>query len=85
MVDGYYTAVAKALRASGFQYSTQAKGSHEKWMNAEGKTLVVPRSLMSRHTANAILRDAGSSIKLKVLPLLPHSCPIQQTWPSLRS
>ena len=64
MVDGYYTAVAKLLRAQGFRYVTQAKGSHEKWINEEGRTLIVPRNLMSRHTANAILRDAGSSTKL---------------------
>lgn len=64
MVDGYYTDVVKILRANGFRYLTQAKGSHEKWANDDGKTLVVPRNLMSRHTANAILRDAGSNTKL---------------------
>lgn len=64
MVDGYYTAVIKVLRASGFRYQSQAKGSHEKWTNDHGKTLTVPRNLMSRHTANAILRDAGSNTKL---------------------
>lgn len=64
MVDGYYTAVVKLLRVNGFRYQTQAKGSHEKWTNDDGKTLIVPRNLMSRHTANAILRDAGSDTKL---------------------
>lgn len=64
MVDGYYSAVVKVLRASGFRYVTHAKGSHEKWENAQGITLIVPRNLMSRHTANAILRDAGSNKKL---------------------
>ena len=63
MVDGYYTAVAKVLKANGFHYVTHAKGSHEKWINAAGKTIIVPRNLMSRHTANAILRDAGSAVK----------------------
>ncbi|WP_366485385.1 type II toxin-antitoxin system HicA family toxin [Devosia sp.] len=52
------------MRAGGFHYVTHAKGSHEKWANAEGKVLIVPRNLMSRHTANSILRDAGSYIKL---------------------
>ena len=64
MVDGFYTAVAKLLRSNGFSVVGHAKGSHEKWVNANGKTLIVPRNLMSRHTANAILRDAGSSTKL---------------------
>ena len=64
MVDGYYTAVVKVLRANGFRYLIQAKGSHEKWTNDEGTILVVPRNLMSRHTANSILRDAGSTTKL---------------------
>jgi Predicted periplasmic or secreted lipoprotein len=64
LVDGYYTAVVKLLRANGFRYQIQAKGSHEKWTNDDGKTLIVPRNLMSRHTANAILRDAGSDTKL---------------------
>lgn len=64
MVDGYYSAVVKVLRAHGFHYVANAKGSHEKWINDEGRTLIVPRNLMSRHTANAILRDAGSNMKL---------------------
>ncbi|WP_431021516.1 type II toxin-antitoxin system HicA family toxin [Devosia alba] len=64
MVDGYYSAVVKVLRANGFRYLTHAKGSHEKWTNAQGIILMVPRNLMSRHTANAILRDSGSSTKL---------------------
>ncbi|QQR35635.1 hypothetical protein JI749_14985 [Devosia oryziradicis] len=41
-----------------------AKGFHERWTNAQGTTLIVPRNLMSRHTANSILRDAGSKTKL---------------------
>jgi predicted RNA binding protein YcfA (HicA-like mRNA interferase family) len=64
LVDGYYSAVVKVLRAGGYRYVTHAKGSHEKWANAEGKILIVPRNLMSRHTANSILRDAGSNTKL---------------------
>ncbi len=40
------------------------KGSHEKWVNADGRTLIVPRHLRSRHTANGILKDAGSPQRL---------------------
>ncbi|WEK02768.1 MAG: type II toxin-antitoxin system HicA family toxin [Candidatus Devosia phytovorans] len=64
MVDGYYASVVKILKANGFRYLVNAKGSHEKWTNAKGKVVSVPRNLMSRHTANSILRDAGTSIKL---------------------
>jgi predicted RNA binding protein YcfA (HicA-like mRNA interferase family) len=63
LVDGYYTAVIRELRRLGFGHATNAKGSHEKWANGTGKILIVPRNLRSRHTANAILRDAGSSQK----------------------
>ncbi|MCI5073488.1 type II toxin-antitoxin system HicA family toxin [Oricola sp.] len=60
MVDGYYTAIRQALVKAGFEYVGNAKGSHEKWQHAEtGKLLLVPRNLKSRHTANAIAKDAG--------------------------
>jgi predicted RNA binding protein YcfA (HicA-like mRNA interferase family) len=59
LVDGYYSAVCKEIKALGFRYQSNAKGSHEKWIKDGGPVLVVPRNLKSRHTANAILRDAG--------------------------
>lgn len=64
MVVGHYAAVSKELRRMGFHYLTNAKGSLEKWANERGTILVVPRNLMSRHTANAILKDAGSPLKI---------------------
>lgn len=63
MVDGYYTAVVKELRRLGFQRLSNAKGSHEKWTDSAGRTLIVPRNLRSRHTANGILKDADSALK----------------------
>lgn len=63
MVDGYYKLVAKELHRLGFHHEASAKGSHEKWVNSAGITLIVPRKLMSRHTANGIMKDAGSSRK----------------------
>ena len=63
MVQGYYAAVIKALKELGFEYLQNSKGSHEKWR--KGKvTVTVPRNLMSRHTANGILKDAGSKVHL---------------------
>lgn len=64
MPDGYYQAVARILHSLGFRHEGNAKGSHEKWINAEGLTLIVPRNLKSRHTANGILKDAGSQRRL---------------------
>ena len=40
------------------------KGSHEKWRSESGRALLVPRNLKSRHTANAILKDAGSELRV---------------------
>lgn len=59
MVKGYYLAVSKELRALGYVHTSNAKGSHEKWVRAN-QTLIVPRHLDSRYTANAILKEAGS-------------------------
>jgi predicted RNA binding protein YcfA (HicA-like mRNA interferase family) len=64
LVEGHYSAVAKELRRLGFVHRTNAKGSHEKWSDASGRTVIVPRHLKSRHTANGILRDAGSDLRL---------------------
>ena len=48
----------------GFKFERQTKGSHEKWRNEETMISVnVPFNLGSRHTANTILKDAGSSKK----------------------
>jgi predicted RNA binding protein YcfA (HicA-like mRNA interferase family) len=64
VVEGYYRAVRKLIVELGFEQISGGKGSHEKWMNPEGRVLIVPRNLMSRHTANNILKDAGIPKKL---------------------
>ena len=65
MVSGYYSIVCEIITQLGYEYLTNAKGSHEKWRSSKtGRILLVPRNLMSRHTANAILKDAGSTRKL---------------------
>jgi predicted RNA binding protein YcfA (HicA-like mRNA interferase family) len=59
MVIGFYKTVAILLNQNGYVQIKNAKGSHEKWVStASPKVLIVPRNLMSRHTANAILKDA---------------------------
>jgi predicted RNA binding protein YcfA (HicA-like mRNA interferase family) len=63
MSEGFYRVVAKELKALGYAYADHAKGSHEKW-KAEGRDiLIVPRNLDNRHTANGILKKAGSTKK----------------------
>jgi len=62
MPDGFYKEVTSELAKSGFVFWKPAKGSHEKWRHPErGAILIVPHNLRSRHTANAILKDAGSA------------------------
>jgi predicted RNA binding protein YcfA (HicA-like mRNA interferase family) len=64
MPEGFYRDVTKELKALGYVYADQARGSHEKW-KAEGREiLIVPHNLPSRHTANAILKKAGSTKKI---------------------
>ena len=64
MAEGFYADVVMELARMGFAFWKSAKGSHEKWRSAEtGMILIVPRTLKSRHTANAILKDAGSKKK----------------------
>ena len=64
MVEGHYKAVTKALKSAGFAVAPGGKGSHEKWRGEDGQILIVPRKLMSRHTANAILKDAGVTLRV---------------------
>lgn len=62
---GLYDTVTKEITALGFEYWKRAKGSHEKWRSlSTGKILLVPYNLKSRHTANAILKAAGSTRKV---------------------
>ncbi|MBB3966404.1 type II toxin-antitoxin system HicA family toxin [Rhizobium metallidurans] len=65
MAEGYYKIVCEIISALGYVYLKNAKGSHEKWQSPDTKKmLLVPRNLQSRHTANAILKDAGYKGKL---------------------
>lgn len=64
MADGFYKDVVLEISRFGFLFWKAAKGSHEKWRNDQGKVLIVPHNLKSRHTANGILRDAGSAKRI---------------------
>ena len=60
MAEGFYGKVVDELARLGFKRTRGGKGSHEKWRSRDGKTILVPRHLKSRHTANGILKTAGS-------------------------
>jgi predicted RNA binding protein YcfA (HicA-like mRNA interferase family) len=48
------------LRHAGFEYLRSGKGDHQIWRHKEsGKRVTVDAKVLSRHTANKILRDAG--------------------------
>lgn len=50
----------RELRAAGCALVRQGKGSHEIWYSPiTRRTFPVPVGIPSRHTANAILRQAG--------------------------
>lgn len=64
MVAGYYKLIIGELGRLGYTKKGNTKGSHEKWVDQAGKVMIVPHNLKSRHTANAILKDAGSAEKI---------------------
>ena len=59
MADFYRELVA-ILRAHGFELLRSGKGSHEIWFNRQSdRSVTVPRTTKSRHTANDVLKQAG--------------------------
>jgi predicted RNA binding protein YcfA (HicA-like mRNA interferase family) len=50
----------RALGAAGWHYLRPGKGDHAVWTNpATGRCVIVDGKILSRHTANAILKPAG--------------------------
>ncbi len=67
MVQGFYRDLTKILKYHGFTKLSGGggKGSHEKWRHPDkAYTLTIPPGTKSRHTANAILKEAGINEKL---------------------
>jgi predicted RNA binding protein YcfA (HicA-like mRNA interferase family) len=59
-VKGYGKPVREMLRAAGWEFLRHGKGDHDIWHNPKtGQRVTVPVKLLSRHTANDILKDAG--------------------------
>jgi len=63
VVKGFYLVVTRELRGLGFVHAGNAKGSHEKWVRGR-ETLIVPRHLHTRPLANALLKAAGSQLRV---------------------
>ena len=60
MAPQFDRALRELLRAAGCILVRQGRGSHEIWQSPITKrNFAVPNGIPSRHTANAILRQAG--------------------------
>jgi predicted RNA binding protein YcfA (HicA-like mRNA interferase family) len=60
MAPHFDRALRDLLCAAGCTIVRQGKGSHEVWHSPiTGRNFPVPVGIMSRHTANGILRQAG--------------------------
>uniref|UniRef100_UPI001356DA0C type II toxin-antitoxin system HicA family toxin n=1 Tax=Rhodovarius lipocyclicus TaxID=268410 RepID=UPI001356DA0C len=60
MAASLYSPLVTYLRLAGCQFVRQGKGSHEIWYSPlTQQHFTVPVSVVSRHTANGILKQAG--------------------------
>ncbi len=57
-MNGYYELVVKQLKAHGYSLLRQTGGSHPIWSNGS-RSVTVSTHCYSRHTANALMRQAG--------------------------
>ncbi len=65
MGSTFYPELVALLRQAGCTFVRQGKGSHEIWFSPiTNKNISVPFTVQSKHTANAILKQAGISEKL---------------------
>jgi predicted RNA binding protein YcfA (HicA-like mRNA interferase family) len=58
-VNDFGKAVRDKLREAACAFHRRGKGDHDIWMTQQGKRIVVPVQIKSRHTANGILKDVG--------------------------
>jgi len=60
MGTGLYPKLTELLSAAGCFFDRQGKGSHEIWYSPiTRKKFSVPYTIISKHTANGILKQAG--------------------------
>lgn len=59
-MKGYARAVRERLKEVGWEFHHHGKGDHDVWHDPRtGQKVTVPVNIMSRHTANGILKEAG--------------------------
>ena len=55
-----YRDLTALLRAEGWRFLRTAKGDHEIWAHPDkAQRITIDRGVRSRHTANAVLKQAG--------------------------
>ena len=60
MVESYTDAVVRLLKTAGCEFVRHGRGDHDIWHSPiTGVHFVVDGKMKSRHTANAVLRQAG--------------------------
>jgi len=65
MVQGYTKQLKAILGENGWSYLRRGKGDHEIWAHPDApRPIVVDGKIMSRHTANAVLKQAGIKTRL---------------------
>ena len=63
MVQGFYRQIVEALKAAGCEFRRQGKGDHEIWYSPiTDRNFTVDKHCLSRHTANAVMKQAGIQI-----------------------
>lgn len=59
-MNNFTPQVKRLLLKAGWEFLRSGKGDHEIWHHpATGRKVTVDHSMKSRHTANAILKQAG--------------------------
>ena len=57
---GFTAPVKQILKDAGCYFKRQGKGDHEIWFSPlSGRAFTVDSNIKSRHTANAVLKQAG--------------------------
>jgi hypothetical protein len=60
MVRGFYAEIVRALKDAGCTLVRSGKGDHEIWYSPiTQRNVTVDRGCLSRHTANAVMKQAG--------------------------
>lgn len=61
MASNFTPDLKRILLSAGCRLHRQGKGDHEIWITASGKCFTVDNAKRSRHTANAVPKQAGLS------------------------